>query len=269
MTTEITKTEERALAKGSLAGASPIEQMMAAVNSGVSLESLDKMMELQERWEAGQAKKAYVKAMAEFKRESITILKDREVRFKGTAYSHATLASVVSSIVPALSKHGLSHHWEVIQENGITVRCVITHEMGHSEAVSMSAPPDSSGSKNFIQQLGSTKTYLERYTLLAITGMTASDMDDDGGSYGHPQQPQPAQQASNVFPQDRFDRYFSAWAKEISSGQRTADAIIDQGKSNGTPFTKDQEEALRSAAPPAKQSSEEWLAEYDNADIQL
>lgn len=269
MSNQITKSETQALSQASLAGASPIEQMMAAVSSGVSLESLDKMMELQERWEAGQAKKAYVRAMAEFKRESITILKDREVRFKGTAYSHATLNSVVSAIVPALSKHGLSHHWEVSQENGITVRCVITHEMGHSEAVSMSAPPDSSGSKNFIQQLGSTKTYLERYTLLAITGMTASDMDDDGGSYGRPQQPQPAQQAPNVFPQDRFDRYFAAWAKEISNGKRVADEIISQGRENGTPFSKDQEEALRSVALPAEQSTEEWLAEYGNADIQL
>ena len=47
--------------------------------------------------------------------------------------------------------------------------CQITHELGHSESVEMTAPPDDSGGKNTIQSIASTKTYLERYTLLAAT----------------------------------------------------------------------------------------------------
>lgn len=76
-------------------------------------------------------------------------------------------------------------------------------------------------------------------------------------------------QESGTFPQDKFDQYFAPWSKQIADGSRSAEEIINQGKENGTPFTKEQEEALRSAAPSANQSSEEWLAEYDNADIQL
>jgi hypothetical protein len=34
--------------------------------------------------------------------------------------------------------------------------------------------------KNAIQQVASTTTYLQRYTLLAITGMSTKGMDDDG-----------------------------------------------------------------------------------------
>jgi hypothetical protein len=43
----------------------------------------------------------------------------------------------------------------------------------------MSAPPDASGGKNTIQQIASTVTYLQRYTLLAITGVATKGQDDD------------------------------------------------------------------------------------------
>jgi len=44
-------------------------------------------MALQERWEANEAKKAYVSAMTAFKSESIEILKDKSVSFSGTSTS--------------------------------------------------------------------------------------------------------------------------------------------------------------------------------------
>src|SRR5690606_5500273 len=42
---------------------------------------------------------------------------------------------------------------------------------------------DSSGSKNAIQAIGSTLTYLQRYTLIQALGLAASD-DDDGQTHG-------------------------------------------------------------------------------------
>jgi enoyl-[acyl-carrier-protein] reductase (NADH) len=59
---------------------------------------------------------------------------------------------------------------------------VITHEQGHSETTSLSAGADDSGKKNNIQAIASTVSYLERYTFLAATGLTAKDMDDDAVS---------------------------------------------------------------------------------------
>ena len=58
--------------------------------------------------------------------------------------------------------------------------CVITHVQGHSESVSLQAGLDQSGGKNNIQSLGSTVTYLQRYTLFSATGMAAKGIDDDG-----------------------------------------------------------------------------------------
>ena len=49
--------------------------------------------------------------------------------------------------------------------------------------------PDDSGGKNPIQSIGSTITYLERYTILALTGLATKEQDDDGKSANQTQQP--------------------------------------------------------------------------------
>jgi hypothetical protein len=98
-------------------------------------------------------------------------------------YSHASLANVTEKINAGLGKNGLSAGWNTVQKDGnITVTCTITHSLGHSESTSLTAGADNSGSKNSIQAIASTISYLERYTLLALTGLATADMDDDGNS---------------------------------------------------------------------------------------
>lgn len=158
---------------------------------GMDVAKLKELLDVQERWEAIEAKKAYTQAMSAFKENPPEILKDRSVRYetqKGvTSYKHATLHNVTSKINSELSKHGLSASWVTSQANGsVMVTCKITHIMGHSEETSLSAPPDATGSKNAIQAIGSTVKYLERYTLLALTGLATYEQDDDGRAAGKP-----------------------------------------------------------------------------------
>ena len=54
--------------------------------------------------------------------------------------------------------------------------------MGHSEKATLTAGPDASGSKNSIQAIGSSVTYLKRYTFEAVTGVVTTDDDDDANS---------------------------------------------------------------------------------------
>lgn len=162
----------------------PYQRVMEmAIEKGSDLAVIEKMMELQERREANEAKKAYVAAMSEFKKAPLKILKDKDVAFNNTKYSHASLGNVTDAIGSELSKHGLSAAWETKQDQSeITVTCTLTHSMGHSESTSLMAPPDSSGKKNNIQAIGSTVSYLQRYTILSITGVATHDQDDDGAS---------------------------------------------------------------------------------------
>jgi hypothetical protein len=150
-------------------------------DSNVDVDKLAKLLDVQERWEANEAKKAYVEAMAAFKSDPPKIAKDQHVKYNAVEYDHASLQNVTSTINEALSRHGLTASWVTNQDKDkITVSCQITHIMGHSESTSLSASPDSSGSKNPIQAIGSTVTYLQRYTLLSLTGLATEEQDDDG-----------------------------------------------------------------------------------------
>lgn len=163
-----------------------VSQLMQQGGS-VDLSAMERLMGLQERWDANEAKKAYHQAMAAFKQNPPTIYKDKHVSFstqKGqTDYHHATIGNVVKQIVAALAEHDLSHSWTTEQREGgqVAVTCTITHKLGHSESVTLQAGRDESGGKNSIQALGSAITYLQRYTLLAITGLAVEDGSDDDG----------------------------------------------------------------------------------------
>jgi len=162
---------------------SPMARMMAALDRGVSPEQVGQMMALQERYDANEARKAFHIAFAAFKAEAIEIVKNKRVTdgpLKGKSY--AELFSVVDAVTPALSKHGLSTSWSLTRDerDWIEVTCTLAHAQGHCEKVSMGAPPDTTGAKNAVQARGSTKSYLERYTLKAILGVAEKGEDDDG-----------------------------------------------------------------------------------------
>ncbi len=163
----------------------PVELLRIAVSQNANIDQLTKLMDLQDRWERRLAKRAYDAAMKAFKAESPRITKNSRVNFttpKGTTdYRHATLDHVCDAVIGGLSKQGISHRWKVSQSGEwITVTCILTHELGHAEETSLMGCPDATGNKNSIQAVGSTVTYLQRYTLLAATGLATSDSDDDG-----------------------------------------------------------------------------------------
>lgn len=160
------------------AAITPMGMLQTAVDKGASLEQMQQLMDLQERWEANEARKAYVVAMNDFKANPPTIRKNKHVEYNN--YDHATLDHVVRVIGEAMSKHALSFRWDTEQNGSIKVSCIVTHALGHSERVSLQAEADNSGKKNSIQAIASTVTYLERYTLLAVTGLAAQGIDDDG-----------------------------------------------------------------------------------------
>jgi hypothetical protein len=186
-----------------------------AITQGADPERLDRLLDLKERYDKEEARKAFTAALAGFKGEDVTINKDKGVGYKDkqgnwVGYQHASLGNVVSTAVPHMSRHGLSHRWDIVQENGsITVTCILTHEGGHSESVKLTAPPDDSGKKNQIQQVASTITYLERYTFLSITGLAVEDQADDDG--------QAAAQVAEVVEYINTDQINALHAKHVDN----------------------------------------------------
>ena len=158
----------------------------AAMDPNFDPAKLSQLLDVKERWDKEEARKAFVAAMALFKAEVPEILKKKGVSIPGGAvFSHAELATVCDAVVPTLSKFGFAHRWEVTQADRlITVSCLLAHERGHETRTTLQGFPDDSGKKNAIQQVGSTVTYLERYTLMAATGLAAKGMDNDGNGAG-------------------------------------------------------------------------------------
>lgn len=162
----------------------PSYLLQMAVQQGADLDKLERLMALQERWEATEARKAYDTAFAAFKADAVRIVKNRRVTAGPlSGKSYAELFSVVNAVTPALSRHGLSSSWKITKDEPqwLEVTCTIKHVAGHTESVSMGGPPDVGGAKNAIQARASTVSYLERYTLKAITGLSEQDDDDNGG----------------------------------------------------------------------------------------
>lgn len=170
----------------SVPATTPAQLLQIAVEKNADMDQLQKMMELQIKWEENEARKAFYRAMTAFTAEVPVITKDSRVGFQSkggsTNYNHASLGNIVRTIQPILGKHGLSFSWTPEQNDNreITIHCDVSHVDGYTKRVSLTGPRDDSGKKNSLQQINSTQTYLERYTLTAALGLATGEEDDDG-----------------------------------------------------------------------------------------
>lgn len=161
----------------------PMDMLDRAIASGAGIDVLTKLMDLQERWERNQSRRAFDAAIAAAKAELPIVLK------ASTGHNnkrYADFATYARAIDPVITRHGLSYRFRTKQDDRIHVTCVLSHRDGHSEENTLAGPADTSGSKNAIQAIGSTLTYLQRYSLVQALGLAASEDDDgSGGSNGN------------------------------------------------------------------------------------
>ncbi len=161
-----------------------LEMISEAVRAGQSIDVIRELKNMAKELADDGARRAFEAAMSAAKAEIPTITKNRTVDFssaKGrTHYAHEDLGGIAKVVDPILGKHGLSYRFETITEaKTVKVICIVSHREGHSVRNELVAAHDDSGNKNSIQAIGSTVTYLQRYTLKAALGLAAST-DDDG-----------------------------------------------------------------------------------------
>ena len=158
----------------------------AALETG-NVEMLREAIALAKELDAIAARKAFDNAMADAKAEIPTIKRNRSVDAgekngkAGPKYRFEDLAEIAQTVDPILSKHGLSYRYRVASpiNQPVTVTCVVSHRAGHFEETTLTAGRDDGPGRNAIQQVGSTITYLQRYTLKAALGLAVSH-DEDG-----------------------------------------------------------------------------------------
>lgn len=160
----------------------PSQLLSQAIEKGLGIETLERLMALQERWQANTAKAEFFEALAQFQSLVPDILKKK----KAYEAMYAPLGDIDKTIKTPMRECGLSKRWEQQQDadGKLTMTCIITHSAGHSERTSIGPVDPGSLEKtkamNTIQQRGAVITYLQRYTLIGALGLTTADADIDG-----------------------------------------------------------------------------------------
>ena len=83
----------------------PTEMLMQAVEKGYDLNYLERLMQLQERWESNQARQAFHEAMSKFKENPPQVVKDKLNKQFDSSY--VSLENLVNTVNEAMAPFGL------------------------------------------------------------------------------------------------------------------------------------------------------------------
>jgi ERF superfamily len=166
----------------------PVEALlMAAVEKGASVDTLERLLNLSERVKAERARSAYVEALSAFQADCPVIPKTKQVSSGSYNYKYAPLEVIVAAVQPLLRVHGLSYRFDTAFEESPpaqVVTCTVQHLEGHSETSSFRTPVDAGARMNDMQKSASAQTYAKRYAFCNALGILTGDEDNDGQSAG-------------------------------------------------------------------------------------
>ncbi len=162
----------------------------AAADPNVDIDKLERLLEMQERVLARDARAAYYAALAEMQ-PHLPVIGERGAistdRGKTVQSSYALWEDVNEAIRPILVQYGFALSFKVRRAEGeIITTGILSHREGHREETELALPTDNSGSKNAVQAVGSSTSYGKRYTAFALLNLTSTGEDDDGQKGGAP-----------------------------------------------------------------------------------
>lgn len=203
----------------------------AATDPNVDIDKMERLLAMQERILARDAKAAYADALARLQPKLPLITQRGEIKDRnGKVQSrYSKWEDVVAAITPLLAEEGFSLSFRTkSDEKSVTVTGVLLHRDGHSEETSLTLPMDTSGSKNSVQGVGSSTSYGKRYTCGALLNLRTGDVDDDGQSAGQPSIPPPPSGTLEQFEQWQAD--MEALADEGNEPLKAAWLKLDKSR---------------------------------------
>jgi hypothetical protein len=158
-----------------------------AIERGVPTETLERLVALQERVTERNARAAFFEAKSAFQQECPEIRKSKKAdiatksgaRF---AYTYAPLEEITRTILPVLTRHGLSFTWDIASVDGgkfMNVVCILRHVEGHEDRATFPVPVETGGRMSDAQAMGAALTYGKRQSLTSVLGLTTADEDTD------------------------------------------------------------------------------------------
>lgn len=164
-----------------------LQLLNLAVDKSMSVEGLEKLVNLYERIADRQAAQEFADALARFQAECPPIPKTSKAEIvsnKGGrfTYFYASLGEVVNTVRPLLHQHGLSYGWDETESEGrLTVTCTLRHRNGHKETANFSCPVESSNPGMAPQhKTAAAYSFARRHSLIGVLGLATADPDTDG-----------------------------------------------------------------------------------------
>lgn len=155
-----------------------------AIEKGLDVASIERLVALGKDMLAVQAKQAYDEAMATFHRDCPTIYKTADGQVGTAKTKYAPLDEIMDKVRPVLGANGLSVSWRAPRsEAGKVVRvCRVSHALGHfEESGEIVIPVGSQGAANPAQQVGLAIAYADRYAVKDILGLAPEPGEDKDG----------------------------------------------------------------------------------------
>lgn len=148
-----------------------------AANPNVDVAKLERLLEMQERILAHQARVSFNTAFSLLQGD-IPVILERGKTNNGT---YAPLEDIQQVLRPILVRHGFSLSFKTEWPDTKTVKVIgiLTHRDGHERSSEFLSAGDASGNKNAIQGLGSAVSYGRRYTTRDLLNITTRGADDD------------------------------------------------------------------------------------------
>lgn len=157
----------------------PSSLIAYAVQQGADVETLERLVSLQEKVQANNAKAAFTKAMSTLQSQLPVVKKLKNN--PGTHSNYAPLEDIVAQCKDVIKKNKFMFSWDTkTTDKNIEVTCHVTHVEGHTESSTMvSEMAEGTSANNAPQKTAITITYLKRYTFCNAFGIMVADEDQD------------------------------------------------------------------------------------------
>lgn len=178
--------------KEALVQASAIDQIQAAPrsvldvifqvanNPEIDAAKMGELLILQKEIMKIEAEKSFNVSLAALQAEMQPITKHG----KGNNAKYARYEDIDASLRPLLTKNGFSYIFVETENKGV-YKGTLLHKDGHSMTGYFEAPPDTSGKKNDIQAIGSSRSYARRYIFVGLLNIVTVGEDDDAQTFSY------------------------------------------------------------------------------------
>jgi hypothetical protein len=170
---------------------SPMQQAHDFLKAGGDLVTMEKMMDLQDRFEKNEAKKLFFAAMVIAQKRMPVIYEGRNNKVTHSTY--AAYKDIVRDSKPIYTGAGLAisfYEEPATKEDHIKLCADVYHEKGHSQTYSISLAIDDKGPKGTVvkTKIHGTKSAISYGRGILLCNIfnipTNDDVDDDGNGAG-------------------------------------------------------------------------------------